>query len=119
MGRLVRRGGARQGDHPSRGFRCERRLAGLAGLVTRQTVDPALGEALLPPPPVSRLTPILCATWCAECRSAEASTMRARSTCLRDRLGSATIATNCSRSAVLNTTHTCCAMASMAQYRIS
>ena len=60
---------------------------------------------------VGRLTPMLCATCCAECRSAEASTMRARSTCLRGRLRSATIAANCSRSAALKTTHTCCAMA--------
>ena len=35
-----------------------------------------------------------CATRCAECRSAEASTMRARSTCLRGWLRSATIAAN-------------------------
>ncbi len=33
--------------------------------------------------------------------------MRARSTCLRGRLRSTAIAANCSRSAVLNTTHTC------------
>ena len=32
--------------------------------------------------------------------------MRARSTCLRGRLRSATIAANCSRSAALKTTHT-------------
>ena len=60
---------------------------------------------------------------CAEPRSADASTMRTRSTCLRGRLRSAAIADNCSRSAMLNTTHTCCAMApvphAMAQYRIS
>ena len=37
--------------------------------------------------------------------------MRARSTCLRDRLRSAAIAANCSRSTALKTTHTCCAMA--------
>jgi hypothetical protein len=41
------------------------------------------------------------ATCCAACRSAEASTIRARSTCLRGRLRSATIAANCSRSAAL------------------
>jgi hypothetical protein len=49
--------------------------------------------------------------------------MRACSTCLRGRLRSAAIAANCSRSAVLNTTQTCCAMAlvphAMTQYRIS
>jgi len=50
VGRVVRRGGARQVHHPRRGFHCERRLAGLAGLVAQQTLDPALGEALLPPP---------------------------------------------------------------------
>jgi len=33
-----------------RGFRRQRRLAGLAGLVAQQTLDPALGKALLPPP---------------------------------------------------------------------
>ena len=60
---------------------------------------------------VGRLTPMRCATCCAECRSAEASTMRARSTCLRGRLRSATIAANCSRSAALKTTHICCPMA--------
>ncbi len=49
VGRLVRRS-ARQGHHPSRGFRRQRRLAGLAGLVAQQTLNPALGEALLPPP---------------------------------------------------------------------
>ncbi len=60
---------------------------------------------------VGRLTPMLWATCCADPRSAEASTMRARSTCLRGRLRSATIAANCSRSAVLRTTHTPCAIA--------
>ena len=60
---------------------------------------------------VGRLTPMLWATRCAECRSAEARTMRARSTCLRGRLRSAAIAANCSRSASLKITHTCCAMA--------
>jgi len=59
---------------------------------------------------VGRLTPMLCATCCTEWRSAEASTMRARSTCLRGRLRSAAIAANCSRSAAFNTTQTCCAM---------
>jgi hypothetical protein len=55
---------------------------------------------------VGRLTPTLRASHCAERRSAEASTRRARSACLRDRLRSATIAASCSRSTVLNTTHT-------------
>jgi hypothetical protein len=44
------REGGGQRHHPRRGFRCDRRLAGLAGLVAQQTLDPALGEALLPPP---------------------------------------------------------------------
>ena len=50
MGRLVRRLGAGQRHHPRRGFRRDRRLAGLAGLVAQQTLDPALGKALLPAP---------------------------------------------------------------------
>jgi hypothetical protein len=50
VGRLMRRRGASQCHHPRRGFRCDRRLAGFAGLVAQQTLDPALGEALLPPP---------------------------------------------------------------------
>jgi hypothetical protein len=50
VGRLVRRRGACQCHHPRRGFRRDRRLAGLAGLVAQQTLHPALGEALLPPP---------------------------------------------------------------------
>ena len=109
VGRLVRRGGARQCHHLRRGFRRERRLAGLAGLVAQQTLDPALGKAQLPPPhrrpaDADALRHLLR-------RSAEASTMRARSTCLRGRLRSATIAANCSRSAALKTTHTCCPMA--------
>jgi len=36
--------------HLRRGFRRDRRLAGLTGLVAQQTLDPALGKALLPPP---------------------------------------------------------------------
>jgi hypothetical protein len=49
VGRLVRRHGARQRHHLRYGFRRARRLAGLAGLVAQQTLDPALGKALLPP----------------------------------------------------------------------
>ena len=64
---------------------------------------------------VGRLTPTLRATCCGDCRSAEASTMRARSTCLPGRLRSAAIAVNASRSAALNTTHTCCAMVPIPQ----
>src|SRR6516164_6607673 len=98
------------GHRPAGGYCRQRRLARLAGLVAQQTVNPALGKALQRHT-VGRLTPTLCATCCTEYRSAEASTMRARSICLRCRLRSAAIAANCSRSAVLNTTHTCCAMA--------
>jgi hypothetical protein len=47
---LVRRLGARHRHHARRGFRRDRRLAGLAGLVAQQPVDPALGKALLPSP---------------------------------------------------------------------
>jgi len=71
---------------------------------------------------VGRLTPMSWATRCAECCSAEASTMRARSMCLRGRLRSAAIAANCSRSAALRITHTCCACPSpktMSQYGTS
>jgi hypothetical protein len=50
MGCLVQRFGAGQRHHPRRDFRRDRRLAGLAGLVAQQTLDPALGKALLPPP---------------------------------------------------------------------
>ena len=50
VGRLVRRFGAGQRHHPRRGFRRDRRLAGLAGLVAQQTLNPALGKALLPAP---------------------------------------------------------------------
>ena len=39
-----------QSHHLRRRFRRDRRLAGLAGLVAQQTLDPALGKALLPPP---------------------------------------------------------------------
>jgi hypothetical protein len=41
---------AGQRHHPRGGFRRDWRLAGLAGLVAQQTLDPTLGEALLPPP---------------------------------------------------------------------
>jgi hypothetical protein len=76
-----------------------------------QPVNPALGKALLPSPhcrpahvdPVRHLL--------HRCRSAEARTICARSMCLRGRFRSAEIAANCSRSATLNTTHTCCALA--------
>ena len=117
----MRRFGAGQRYHPRRDFRRDRRLAGFAGLVAQQTLDPLSAKRCCHRHTVGRPTPMLCATRCAECRSAEASTMRARSTCLRGRLRSATIAANCSRSSALNTTHTCCAMApppTTAQYGI-
>jgi len=50
VGRLVRRLGAGQGHHPRPRFLGDRRLAGLARPVAQQTVNPALGKALLPPP---------------------------------------------------------------------
>ena len=50
IGRLVRRCRASQRHHPRRGFRRERRLAGLAGFVVKQTLNPGLGKALLPAP---------------------------------------------------------------------
>src|SRR6478672_6250260 len=44
-------GGAVQVNATTRAVvRRDRRLAGLARLVVQQTLDPALGEALLPPP---------------------------------------------------------------------
>ena len=50
MGRLVRRSGAGERDHPCCGLRCNRRFAGLAGLVAQQAFNPGLGVALLPAP---------------------------------------------------------------------
>jgi hypothetical protein len=50
VGRLVRRLRAGQRHNPRRGFRRQRRLAGLAGPVAQQTFNPALSKALLPPP---------------------------------------------------------------------
>ena len=50
MGRLVRRLGASQRHYLRRGFCRDGRLSGLAGLVAQQTLNPALGKALLPPP---------------------------------------------------------------------
>ena len=47
---LVRRFGARQRHHPRRGFRRDRRLARLAGLVAQQPLDPRFGKASLPAP---------------------------------------------------------------------
>ena len=114
MRRLMRRFGAGQRHQLGRLSGRDRRLARLAGLVAQQTFNPHLGKALLPPPhrhTVGRLTLTLWAIRCGGSRSAEASTMRARSTCLRDRLRSVAIAANCSRSTALKTTHTCCAMA--------
>jgi hypothetical protein len=50
MGRLVWWLGAGQRHHPRPGFRGDRHLAGLAGLVAQQTFNSHLGKALLPPP---------------------------------------------------------------------
>ena len=97
VGRLVRWLGACQRHHPRRDDRRERRFAGLAGLVAQQTFDPLSGKRCCHRHTVGRLTPMLCATRCAEWRSAEMSTMRVRSTCLRGRLRSPAIAANCSR----------------------
>ena len=50
MSGLVRWRGVGQRHHPRHGLRRDWRLAGLAGLVAQQTLDPALGKTLLPPP---------------------------------------------------------------------
>jgi hypothetical protein len=50
MGHLVRRFAASQGHHLGRFIGGDRRLAGLAGLVAQQTLDPRFGKALLPAP---------------------------------------------------------------------
>jgi hypothetical protein len=47
---FVRRLGAGHRHHSRRSFRRDRGLAGLAGLVAQQPVNPALGKALLPSP---------------------------------------------------------------------
>ena len=102
-----RREGGGRGHYSRRGFRCDRHLAGLAGFVAQQTINAGLGKALLPAPhrrPSD--TDALRHPRCAGCRSAEASTVRARSTCLRGLLRSATIAASRSRSTVLRATQT-------------
>ena len=58
---------------------------------------------------VGRLTRMLCATRCAECRSAEEHNARPLDVLARP-VAVAAIAANCSRSAALNTTQTRCAM---------
>jgi hypothetical protein len=50
MGRLARRLGAGQRHHLGRLVGRDRGLAGLAGVVAQQTLDPGFGEALLPAP---------------------------------------------------------------------
>ena len=50
MGCLVRRRGAGQRHHLCRGWRGNRRFAGLAGLVAQQPFNPNFGVALLPAP---------------------------------------------------------------------
>jgi hypothetical protein len=47
---FVRRRGEGHRHHSRRGFRRDRDLAGLTGLVAQQPVNPALGKALLPSP---------------------------------------------------------------------
>ena len=50
VGGFMRRLGAGQRHHLRGDFCRDRRLAGFAGLVAQQTVNSALGKALLPPP---------------------------------------------------------------------
>ena len=50
VGRLAGRLGAGQRDHPMHGGVAQRRLAGLAGGIAQQAVDPGLGEPPLPAP---------------------------------------------------------------------
>jgi hypothetical protein len=109
VGRLVRRLGARQRHHPRRGFRRDRRLAGLAGLVAQQTFDPAFGKALLPalhrrPADADAVRHLLRRV---PIRRGEHDTRRHASAggCGRPR------SPPTARAAVLNTTQTCCAMA--------
>jgi hypothetical protein len=125
MGRLVRRFGAKPALAKA-GVSATTRavisaaigaLPGLRVLSRSKPSTPLSAKRCCHRHTVGRLTPTLCAICCAGCRSAEASTMRARSACLRGRLRSAVIAVNCSRSAALNTTHTSCAMVPIPQPR--
>ena len=50
VGGLAGRLGAGQRDHPVHGGVAQGRLAGLAGGIAQQAVDPGLGEAPLPAP---------------------------------------------------------------------
>ena len=61
VGGFMRRLGAGQRHHLGGDFYRDRRLAGLAGLVAQQTVNPALDRALLPPPHRWPADPTLCA----------------------------------------------------------
>jgi hypothetical protein len=83
----------------------DRRLAGLAGLVAQQTLDPRFGEAVLPTPHHRPADADALSNPLNRPASAEASTMRARSTCLCRRLRSTTIACSRSRSKALAITH--------------
>ena len=71
-------------------------LPGLRVLSYNKPSTPASAKRCCHRHTVGRLTPRVCATVCADLRSAEASTMRARSTCLRGRLRLAAIIANCS-----------------------
>jgi hypothetical protein len=115
MGRLVRRFGAEPAPAKARVSATTRAvvcvaigaLPGLPVLSRSRPSTPLSAQRCCHRHTVGRRTPMLCATRCANCRSAEASTMRARSTSLPGRLRSPAIAANCSRSAALTTTHTC------------
>jgi hypothetical protein len=102
MGRLVRRLGGGQRHHPRRDFCRDRRLARLADVVVQQTLNPASAKRCCHRHTVGQLTRMPCATRCAECRSAEASTMRslyvlARPGCGRPRSPQAARAPRCSK----------------------
>jgi hypothetical protein len=122
MSCLVRRLAARQFHHPRGGFRRQRRLARLTGLVAQKILDPCLDKPLLPPSYRRPAHPDALRDLLCRVPIRRGEHMRARSTCLRDRLRSAAFAVNCSRSAVLNNTHTVCAMVllpnAMAGYHI-
>jgi hypothetical protein len=83
----------------------DRRLAGLAGLVAQQTLNPRFGEAVLPTPRHRPADADALSNPLNRPASAEASTMRARSTCLCRQLRSTTIARSRSRSEALAITH--------------
>jgi len=81
-------------------------LPGLRVLSRNRPSTPASAKRCCQRHTVGRLRPMPWAIRCAGPRSAEASTMRARSTCFCRWLRSATIASNRSRSTALTITHT-------------